>query len=354
MIWCEILLFAQLEFGILGLEFPNAMEKHLMACSGFNFDTVANEGDDLLVPAPGKVAMDNLPYVQWKPSGDKMALVLEQRIAAAKQIAKAAKAAKAKEFANAAKAAAAGAAGRTAACAAGCTAAPSQEASPAARICSVDPSIIQHLKEVLPKGPYCSSSGADFDKLKWEYAAVHYALIDEAMLGTTCVTFNKFLDTHGQYFYPCLIGTNFENLKICWPRGDVTRKNLASMREALSKDVALFTGPPPAHLFGDLAAWKRHECCRMVKEMDVPCTDEYKLVSELYENYHCCKQRGQDTSPAYLAANSGKYQTVANYMTLLERVQRLEQQASERIIQLEDTVSRLQSFCYWSTVEQQD
>jgi len=82
-----------LEFGILGLEFPNAMEKHLMACSGFNFDTVANEGDDMLVPAPGKVAMDNLPYVQWKPSRDKMALVLEQRIAAAKQIAKAAKAA---------------------------------------------------------------------------------------------------------------------------------------------------------------------------------------------------------------------------------------------------------------------
>jgi len=211
-------------------------------------------------------------------------------------------------------------------------------------LAEVDPKIIQELREGLPKGPY--AAGENFEALKWDYALVlHHDIekIRSSIIASKSVlkpTYDLYRDLIDNYRVPCCYSGLFENLRNFLPECigsqssvKITLEVVDGMRDALAQDIACFSHKNdfPAY-FESLAIWKQHTTYSMLKEMDMDRADPYKMVKKLYEQYKSCRKSGRSKLDALAHLQHGHlFTTTANFMTLVERMQYLE----ERVMDLE-------------------
>lgn len=191
----------------------------------------------------------------------------------------------------------------------------------------------------LPKGPQCVAE--DFLSKKWEYAIVLKTLLAEleaVALSTDSMSaksaYLKFQEIHNDYRHPCHYIGSFPNFQEYLPdclgsKFKVTHELILEMQGALELDIVGFNQAMPEYL-DSIQAWKRHETYRMLKEMDIKETNEYELLLPLYDAFK--KQRTSCSS--LISFNIQNVRVISCYMTLLERIQLLE----NRVKQLE-TVS---------------
>lgn len=176
----------------------------------------------------------------------------------------------------------------------------------------------------LPTGPGVAWEGMHKDTTKhWEYALAAKAflttvkLVDDRMekRGKMHEMYNKYWHA-GNYmncfenFLPLLANTQ-QNI---W----ITDDYLDSCLDALAKDMAAFAKPKPEHLESQ-AEWKKREIHSMLKEMHVCETDEYEMVLKMYKVFknHHMQHHGVPFQTAHI-------EVMANYMTLLKRIEKLE------------------------------
>ena len=218
----------------------------------------------------------------------------------------------------------------------------------------VDPGILQRLKETLPKCPYFDINCSNFEPFKWDYAVVLLTSIEELKQilrdhpDHPLMAYVKYKTLHEEFYQPMCFTGQFTHVYELVPENvdpsfKVTKEFLDSMSQALAKDVASFRGEAPAHLFGSLEDWKQHECNRMMKEMKMPPADTYEMVFSFHKKYKACKQTGRQHQSAMEHFKcDGSYNTLVNYMTLLKRIQVLENQVQEHAQVLEKCVALLE------------
>jgi len=215
----------------------------------------------------------------------------------------------------------------------------------------VDPGILQRLKETLPKTSSCVKVCSNFEPFKWDYAVVLLASIEQLKQALRDHPEHPHIANlwykamHEDFRLPLCYTGQFKHIHEFMPENvdaslKVTEEFLDSMSQALVKDVASFKEEAPAQLFGSLEDWKQHDCNRMMKEIDMHSTDEYEMVSNMYKKYRVCKESGSGHLDALNHVKSGGvYCTVENFMTLLKRIQVLENQVQEHAQVLEKCVA---------------
>jgi len=211
-------------------------------------------------------------------------------------------------------------------------------------IVKADPAVVEHVRENLPKGP--QGAVEDYRVIKWDYALVFYHDIEKiresVVAGNTfpgriaaCRLYQTFVD---DYRGPATYSCHFDNLLSNLPRSPESNSGLKmelhqvdKMRDALAQDVAEFKGECPPY-YDNLDRWKHHTVYRMLQDMEMDRVDHYRMVKRVYDQYNYCKSnhRSEDQFRQMSA-----YGTTANFMTLLERMQYLEQ----RVIDLEARLS---------------
>jgi len=149
--------------------------------------------------------------------------------------------------------------------------------------------LIQDVKQIERK----RERGIHFAEMFWRHwHQLHYLELFENVLG--------------------VVGSRFQASDF-----KATDEFLDEVQEALNKDITLFGIPKPAH-FESVETWKLFETARMLKEMDVQHTDEYQMVLGCYNAYNSYP-RGS------FKKESLDFRVMVNYMTLVERIEVLEQ-----------------------------
>ena len=171
-------------------------------------------------------------------------------------------------------------------------------------------------------------NGSDLSRLvhnpamnEWEHAHALNAMIQDVRL----IEHNrdrgiKFAEIFWKFWHALHYLESFENVlgvvgsKFQASDFKATNEFLDAVQAALDQDIACFKHPKPAHM-ESVATWKRFETNRMLREMDLQRTDEYEMVLRCYHAYKLnpCNKHSVDV------------RTMANYMTLIERIEALEQ-----------------------------
>ncbi len=171
-------------------------------------------------------------------------------------------------------------------------------------------------------------------KIEWEFAhALNAMLVDLKILAYDKSRGTIFVDALGKYAEILEGLGSFQNfLRVAgekWkmPSFLATVEFLSFVQEALYEDVACFQTPKPSYM-DSIASWKHYETFRMLKEMNVQHTDEFELVRRCYTFFQNKKKRDPNVSVAdplqfpWLSTNYAH--VMANHMTLVERIQALE------------------------------
>ena len=203
-------------------------------------------------------------------------------------------------------------------------------------LAGVDSKIVDELRELVPKGPNCLTMCEILREFKWDYAIVLFHEIEriekslDGSLGNGATDF-YYRSLLNDYKHPCCNTGLFDNMRVFLPEPiancstvKLKKDVVIGMRDALMEDVLSFTSketfPVYYHNFEE---WKQYQAYNLLKIMDTHRVDSYEMVKSCFKRWNASGFSYKKGANHPLKQDP-MYQSTANFMTLLERIQLLE------------------------------
>jgi len=200
---------------------------------------------------------------------------------------------------------------------------------------SLHPDLVHAIRDFLPKGSECFAAEHTDHAFKWDYAIVLYHDIQtldelfEKSSGKGAVK-NYYTAMIENYKYLCCDSELFANISPYLPEHTGTffltplkKEVISGMKDAIMEDIVLFSANEDFPVYyQNLETWKHFQAYNMLQVMGMHRAEYFETVKFLFKQWRNGVQH---------LKHNPMYQSTANFMTLLERIQLLE----NRVINLE-------------------